>query len=180
MPWICYWILQALDILDYPLNESYQSRIINTLARCQNENGGFGGGINQEAHLACTYAAVSALAILGTGEAFSIIDRPGLLRYLKSMKRDDGSFSMQIDGEADCRGSYCALAAASLTGLLDEIVEGCGPFIAKCQTYEGGLGGVPFAEAHAGYTYCGFAALCILGQSDLIDIDLLAVNFTSS
>ena len=35
----------------------------------------FTGGPGQEAHLAPTYAAVNALCILGTEEAFKIIDR---------------------------------------------------------------------------------------------------------
>lgn len=37
--------------------------------------GGFGGGPGQLAHLAPTYAAVNALAIVGTEEAYGIIDR---------------------------------------------------------------------------------------------------------
>ena len=35
------------------------------LFRCQNKNGGFGGGPGQVSHLAPTYAAVNALAIIG-------------------------------------------------------------------------------------------------------------------
>lgn len=45
------------------------------LARCQNPTGGFGGGPGQHAHLAPTYAAVNALCILGTEEAYNVINR---------------------------------------------------------------------------------------------------------
>lgn len=174
MPWICYWIIHSMDLLDYRIPETLASRVMNTLALCQHPNGGFGGGKNQEPHLACTYAAISALAIIGTQDAFQLIHRQALKDYLLSMKRRDGSFSMQLGGEADCRGSYCALASASLCGLLDEVSAGASQFIAACQTYEGGLGGVPYSEAHAGYTYCGFAALTILGSQDSIGLEQLA------
>lgn len=32
------------------------------------------------------------------------------------------------------------------------------------QTYEGGLGSVPNAEAHGSYTFCALACLCLLGD----------------
>lgn len=50
-------------------------RGVSTLSKYQNITGGFGGGSSQISHLAVTYAAVNALAILGTKEAYDIIDR---------------------------------------------------------------------------------------------------------
>lgn len=47
------------------------------LSRCQSPQGGFGGGPGQHPHLAPTYAAVNALCIIGTEEAFGVIDRYG-------------------------------------------------------------------------------------------------------
>ena len=41
----------------------------------QHPNGGFTGGHDQLPHLAPTYAAVNAIAIIGIKEAYSIIDR---------------------------------------------------------------------------------------------------------
>uniref|UniRef100_A0A183EZ76 Protein farnesyltransferase subunit beta n=1 Tax=Gongylonema pulchrum TaxID=637853 RepID=A0A183EZ76_9BILA len=38
----------------------------------------------------------------------------------------------------------------------------------SCQTYEGGFGGVRCCEAHGGYTFCGVAALMILGKFTLM------------
>lgn len=40
----------------------------------------------------------------------------------------------------------------------------------SCQTYEGGFGGVPSAEAHGGYTFCAVAALAILGKIHLLHV----------
>ena len=50
-------------------------RAINTLSACQNPTGGFGGGPYQFSHVAPTYAAVNTLAIIGTEEAYNVIDR---------------------------------------------------------------------------------------------------------
>lgn len=32
------------------------------------------------------------------------------------------------------------------------------------QTFEGGIGSVPDAEAHGSYTFCALACLCLLGD----------------
>jgi len=62
------------------------------------------------------------------------------------------------------RGVYTAIAVASLTNTLtDELRAHAAGWIARCQTYEGGLGGEPGLEAHGGYTFCGVAALALLG-----------------
>ena len=41
------------------------------------------------------------------------------------------------------------------------------------QTYEGGFGGVPGMEAHGGYSFCGLAALILMGKERLCDLDNL-------
>jgi protein farnesyltransferase subunit beta len=73
-PWIVYWILHALDLLGERDDDVF-SRAIKTLESCIHPDGGFSGGNGQIAHLATTYAAVSALAIIGTKDAFALIDQ---------------------------------------------------------------------------------------------------------
>lgn len=55
------------------MHENY--RTIATFKNWQLPTGGFGGGSDQLAHLATTYAAVNALAIAGTKEAYDVLDR---------------------------------------------------------------------------------------------------------
>ena len=63
------------------------------------------------------------------------------------------------------RGVYCAMVIADILNIKDpELTCGMGDFIASCQTYEGGISCVPFGEAHGGYTFCGLAALILLGE----------------
>lgn len=69
------------------------------------------------------------------------------------------------------RATYCAISvAAALNLLTDDLLANVVEYIASCQTYEGGLGGEPFNEAHGGYTFCGVAALSILNRLDAIDV----------
>uniref|UniRef100_A0A131XVC9 Protein farnesyltransferase subunit beta n=1 Tax=Ixodes ricinus TaxID=34613 RepID=A0A131XVC9_IXORI len=173
-PWLCYWILHSLELLDTSIYAEMKSSIADFLGRCQHPEGGFCGGPGQQAHLAPTYAAVNALCILGTEEAYNVIDRKKLYSFLKRVKQPDGSFIMHEGGESDVRGTYCALAVAKLTNIWTaSLFEGTAEWVAKCQTYEGGFGGVPGMEAHGGYTFCGYAALVLLERETCCDLKKL-------
>ncbi len=169
-PWLCYWILHALSLLQALPDEAMLNRVAAFLARCQDKDGGFGGGPGQMPHLAPTYAAINALTEIGTDYAYSVVDRKGLHRFLCSMKDASGGFTMHQGGEVDVRGSYCALSAAALCGVLSpKLKQGAGDYILRCQTYEGGLGGEPGNEAHGGYTFCAVAAMVLLGELHRLD-----------
>ncbi|KAJ5075530.1 protein farnesyltransferase subunit beta [Anaeramoeba ignava] len=182
-PWFCYWILNSLDLLgvlddtsSFVYKENLFEKTIYTIARCQGELGGFGGGPLQDSHLAPTYAAVNALAIVQKYHkgALDIIDSKKMFSFLLSLKQPDGSFAMHIGGERDLRGLYCALSVAYLLNIqTEELIKDSELFVKSCQTYEGGLASVPFAEAHGGYTFCGVAALGLLGKMEVIDVDSL-------
>lgn len=166
--WICFWILHSLDLMQTSsvsdLSDELRGRCVSFLARCQHSSGGFGGGPGQEAHLATTYAAISALLTIGTPEAFELIDRRGLYEYLLRMKQPDGSFTVHEGGEMDIRGIYTALASAAMANVLSpRLTANCASWMASAQTYEGGFGGEPGNEAHGGYTYCGLASLVLCG-----------------
>ena len=175
-PWIIYWILHALDLLGERemILDEFSNSCVHALQLCQHPSGGFGGGQHQIPHLATTYAAVSALVCIGTSEALSIIDRRGVKRFILSMKDEEtGGFRMHEMGEIDMRGTYCAIAVASLLQILDDSISNkVGEYVKSCQTYEGGIAGEPGMEAHGGYSYCGLAAVAIIGRkiTDYIDI----------
>lgn len=88
---------------------------------------------------------------------------------------------MHVDGELDVRGAYCAVTVARLSGISphNKLFEGTADWIASCQTYEGGFGGTPGLEAHGGYSFCGAAALALLGTTSTVNLHTLlrwAVN----
>lgn len=173
-PWLCYWILHSLELLDEPVPDTLASDVCQFLAHCQSPNGGFGGGPGQQPHLAPSYAAVNALCIIGTEEAFNVINREKLLEFLMSLKQPDGSFLMHLGGEVDVRSAYCAASVASLTNIITpDLFDGTPEWIIRCQNWEGGIGGVPGMEAHGGYTFCGMAAMVILKKEMLLDLPAL-------
>lgn len=169
-PWLCYWIVHSLELMGEAIDASTTARLVDFLGtRCQDETGGFAGGPGQMAHLAPTYAAVNALVTLGTTDAYRCIRRPDLYAFLSRLKNADGSFSVHTGGESDVRGTYTAVSVATLTGIADEqLFAGTAEWVARCQTYEGGIGGEPGHEAHGGYTFCGVAALALLRRTELL------------
>lgn len=55
----------------------------------------------------------------------------------------------------------------------DELIKNVGDFILSCQTYEGGIAGEPGSEAHGGYTFCGLAAMILIGEANRLDLPRL-------
>ena len=146
--------------------------------------GGFGGGPSQMPHAATTYASVCALCILVTsggqsaGIAKLFLDRirMPLYRWMVSLLTPaTGAYRMHTDGEIDVRATYTIISCAKLLGIASPFLcqESVPHFIQSCQTYEGGIGGEPWSEAHGGYAYCGVAALQILGKLDVLDMTSL-------
>lgn len=117
-PWIIHWTTASLSMLGVDLaKEGYRERAVDTFRACQNESGGFGGSHGQWSHLACTYAALLSLVTVGGEEAYDMIDRRAMWRYLGRMKQPDGGFTMCAGGEEDVRGAFCAMVIASLLNL---------------------------------------------------------------
>ncbi|KAJ2777446.1 CAAX farnesyltransferase (FTase) subunit beta [Coemansia javaensis] len=174
-PWLAFWTLNSLDILGCEVDPRLRRRALDTVRRMQAPGGGYAGGAGQLPHLAGSFAAVMALVLVGGRDAYESIDRDAMYNWIMTMKRPDGSFAMHTDGEVDVRGVYCALTIASILNIMTpELVAGAAQFIARCQTFEGGLGPYPGVEAHGGYTLCGLAALEILGRTDVLDLGRLA------
>eukprot|EP01112_Ceratiomyxa_fruticulosa_P014777 TRINITY_DN4271_c0_g1_i1.p1 TRINITY_DN4271_c0_g1~~TRINITY_DN4271_c0_g1_i1.p1 ORF type:complete len:440 (+),score=66.27 TRINITY_DN4271_c0_g1_i1:671-1990(+) len=173
--WLCYWIIHSLDLLDaLPLSEDEMRDAALFLGRCQNPSGGFGGGPGQLSHLAPCYSGMNTLVALGTDFAYDIVDRKKMLEFLISMKSPSGGFYMHKDGEIDMRGTYCAVSVASILNILTpELVEGAAEYIVRCQTYEGGLGAYPGNEAHGGFTFCGLAAMMLMGKAHMLNLPRL-------
>ncbi|KAM9960572.1 hypothetical protein ACTFIW_009715 [Dictyostelium discoideum] len=190
--WISFWILNGMDMLDsldsYPNISSRASKYLSILQNDDNGNGngngnnrdnnqnggGFGGGNSHTSHVVSTFAAVSALYVIGTEESYKTIDREAMYKFLMRMKTKEGAFTSEDGGEYDSRTTYCAIAVASMLNILTEELErGVVDFLLPCQTYEGGFGAYPFNEAHGGYTFCSVAALSILNSLHKIDMNSL-------
>ena len=163
-PWFVFWASHALDLLDSFDEKKFPGQRVSTfLSKCQSLSGGFGGGPFQLPHLAPTYASVCAVVIANQPE---LVDRYATWKFILSLKSPSGGFRMHDGGETDMRGTYCAIAVASMLEILTpEITNGVAGYVLSCQTFEGGIAGdAGGLEAHGGYGYCGLAALGILSR----------------
>ncbi|KAF3444666.1 hypothetical protein FNV43_RR14359 [Rhamnella rubrinervis] len=173
-PWLCYWILHSVALLGDAFDDEVESNAIDFLNRCQDPNGGYGGGPGQLPHLATAYAAVNSLVTLGGQKALSSVNRDKLYRFLHQMKQPSGGFSMHDAGEVDVRACYTAISVASILNILDEeLAQNVGNYIISCQTYEGGFAGEPGSEAHGGYTFCGLATMILINEVNRLDLTRL-------
>ncbi|XP_009758103.1 protein farnesyltransferase subunit beta isoform X1 [Nicotiana sylvestris] len=173
-PWLCYWILHSIALLGESIDAKLENDAIDFLSRCQDKDGGYGGGPGQMPHLATTYAAVNSLITLGCPKALSSINREKLYAFLLRMKDTSGGFRMHDDGEVDVRACYTAISVASILKIVDdELINGVGNYILSCQTYEGGIAGEPGSEAHGGYTFCGLAAMILINETNRLDLPRL-------
>ncbi|KAK3303427.1 terpenoid cyclases/protein prenyltransferase alpha-alpha toroid [Chaetomium strumarium] len=177
-PWYLYWCLSALTMLGEDVT-SYRESVVATARSMQNDSGGFGGGGRQLSHMATTYAVVLALALVGGDEAYEVVDRKAMWRWLCSLKQPDGGFQVCLGGEEDIRGAYCAAVIVTLLRLpLDltpespawtgdssvNLLTGVADYVRRCQTFEGGISGQPNAEAHGAYAFCALGCLALLGH----------------
>lgn len=171
-PWLVYWMLHGLALLDARPVTLFP-RIIDFLSRCENKTtGGFGGGPSQLSHLAPTYAAVLALCTIGTQEAFAVPHRGRMYRWMMSLKASGGGVHIHQGGEIDIRSIYLMVAVAKILNILTpELASGLSEYALACQTFEGGFGGEPGSEAHGGYAFNALAALTILDAIHLCDRD---------
>ncbi|KAJ1666240.1 CAAX farnesyltransferase (FTase) subunit beta [Coemansia sp. RSA 1646] len=174
-PWIPFWCLNSLDIMGCDIDDRLRLHTVDTFRKMHCPSGGFRSDPWQLPHIVSSYAAVMSLVLVGGEEAYDVVDRHAMYRWLMQMKQQDGSFAVHDGGEVDVRGIYCALVIGSVLNIMtSDLVRGCAEFIARCQTFEGGIGPYPGVEAHGGYTLCGMAALEILGKSDVLDLGRLA------
>ncbi|PON36659.1 Protein farnesyltransferase subunit beta [Parasponia andersonii] len=149
-PWLCYWILHSLALLGEPLDAGLESKTIDFLGRCQDQEGGYGGGPGQASKISKLYT------------------------FLLQMKHPSGGFRMHDGGEIDVRACYTAISVASILNILDdELVHNVGNYILSCQTYEGGIAGEPSSEAHGGYTFCGLATMILINEVNRLDLTRL-------
>ncbi|KAJ5136798.1 hypothetical protein N7448_005352 [Penicillium atrosanguineum] len=178
-PWMVYWALAGLSLLGEDITRVRQ-RVIETLRPMQNPTGGFGGGHGQTSHVAGAYAAVLSLAMVGGEEAFAVVDRQSMWRWLGRLKQADGGFRVCEGGEEDVRGAYCAMTIISLLDLplalpphavarsagMEKFTDELPNYLARCQTFEGGISGSPGIEAHGAYAFCALACLSIIGPPE--------------
>jgi geranylgeranyl transferase type-2 subunit beta len=138
------------------------AKIIEWVATCRHENGGYSAAPGHDPHLLATLSAVQILTIL---ESITPEIVTGAAGFVQSLQQPDGSFQGDKWGEIDTRFSFCALACLALIKQLHVVdVDNAASFIVSSMNFDGGFGVVPGSESHAGQVYCCVGALKIAGQ----------------
>ncbi|GMM32885.1 protein geranylgeranyltransferase type I subunit [Saccharomycopsis crataegensis] len=138
-------------------------------------------------HLPSTYFALCILSTLKDDSLTKRIDRFKIMTYLRKCQLSSGSFSSVLDihgkpyGENDLRMCLIASSIRKMLqidklsdkekGKYDIDIDSLERYIMSCISYNGGLGGNPLDEAHAGYTFCGLVALKLIGRIKQQNID---------
>ena len=113
-PWLFYWCLSALVILGEDV-AFYRAKLVDTVRPMQNATGGFAGGFGQTSHLANSYATILALILVGGTEAYELVDRRSMWKWLCSLKQPDGGFQMAVGGEEDVRFVFGNIVSEDLS-----------------------------------------------------------------
>ncbi|WBW71782.1 geranylgeranyltransferase I beta subunit Cwg2 [Schizosaccharomyces osmophilus] len=119
--------------------------------------------VEQEPQLAATSFAISNLLLLG--DDLSRIDKQAVEQFLSLCQLPGGHFKSTASTmccDQDMRQLYLAATIATLLNISFPQTELSLQYIIKCQNYEGGFSLIPFAEAHAGATFCALASLKLL------------------
>ena len=176
---MCYFALNALDSSGcLKLNASQRVALTNWIIQSQFCRS---GGLQTDFNVACVYAALASLAIIGNDfervpvdEIMACIARlqfnsssvpTGCAMSLPAERMHGAVFArLPIPAEVDVRYVYAAVAVCSLLRRWDSFdVVSAVSFICRCQSFEGGFGLCPGQAAHGGSTYCALAALDLMG-----------------
>ncbi|XP_022900196.2 geranylgeranyl transferase type-1 subunit beta [Onthophagus taurus] len=186
---IAYFSISGLDILQdiENLTEDYKKKIIDWVYSLQVINdeelaSGFQGSSSLNTlenkdkpapykwgHVASTYTALCILLILG--DDLSRVNKPSLLRSLRSLQQPNGVFSSFKEGsESDMRFIYCA---ACICYILDDWsgidIEKTTKYILNSFTYESAFAQGPDLEAHGGSSFCAIAALSLMNKLSILN-----------
>ncbi|KAG2180763.1 hypothetical protein INT44_003770 [Umbelopsis vinacea] len=130
---------------------------------------------NDTASIPNTYTALANLLLLG--DDLSRVNTKAIATTLKNLQQDDGSYAPAYgSSETDIRFVFCACV---ISHILDDWsgvdIDRATAFVRNSQSYENAMGQSPEGEAHGGSTFCGVAALTLMGKlkEGLVDRDEL-------
>ncbi|CAO3595756.1 unnamed protein product [Absidia cylindrospora] len=115
-------------------------------------------------HIANTYTALLNLLLLG--DDLSRVNRKAIVKTIQCLQQDDGSIAPTYGSlERDVRFIFCASAISYILNDWSGLdIEQSVHYIKTLQSYEYGIGQSAGEESHGGSTFCGVAALTLMGR----------------
>ena len=109
------------------------------------------------------------------GDDLSRVDKRGIVQALRHLQRpDDGSFQcIAVGSEHDLRFLYCACCISHILQDWSGVDQNAAvAYIQSCRSYDGAVALLPGNEGHGGSTFCGMAALKLMGRlDDVVDAE---------
>jgi protein farnesyltransferase subunit beta len=175
-PWNPFHALLPLRVLNFDTTPEFpaiQQRLTQYYAH-HRSNGLFSGFQTDYLQVVTAYAGVSGIALIGTDEAYELIDRQAAYRAIMECKLPNGAFMTGVGMEWDIRATFSAILIASLLNILTpELIANSAEFVLSCVNYDGGIAPRPGMEAHGGYVHCGVGIMKILGRLDDLNLPRL-------
>ncbi|OHS98854.1 Protein farnesyltransferase subunit beta [Tritrichomonas foetus] len=174
-PWIPYWFLNSMHVLNLdkiPNFQFYEQSCINYINKRKSSKGGYASAPSQRGHIVLGYVSINSIALSQKVSNYETIDRKAVYEWIMSLKQPNGSFASESGCEADSRSTYCAICIAYLLDILtEELTANVAEFLVNCQGTDGGFAPIPGCESHGGYGFCSVAALDMLGRLSDIRLD---------
>ncbi|RLV84892.1 Geranylgeranyl transferase type-2 subunit beta [Meyerozyma sp. JA9] len=165
-----YWGVVALATMNN-LTALPEDEVVDFVLSCwDSKSGGFGAFPRHDGHIHSTLSAIQVLSIYDRLDDPKVVDKkPAIVKFIKGLQLENGSFQGDRFGEVDTRFIYTAISALSILGeLTEEISVPAVEFILQCYNFDGGFGMVPGAESHAAQVFTCLATLAITKQLDRI------------
>lgn len=117
-----YSALNCLKILGDDLGRLNKPSLLDSVRKCQQEDGSFSSFRNtDEADLRFVYAALSICRLLNSLES---VDIEKSFAYIRSCYNPDGGFGLRPGCESHTGAIYCAVSSCKLLGRIGELPTG--------------------------------------------------------
>jgi protein farnesyltransferase subunit beta len=175
-PWDVFYSLFPFRVLGFDKSPEFpaiQQRMVQFLSH-RRSHGLFSGFPDDNIHMVTSHAGISGVALIGTDEAYELIDRQSAYREILACKLPNGAFRSSRGMEHDVRSTFCAiLIAAVLNILTPELTENVAEYVLSCECYDGGISPRPGLESHGGYVHCGVGLMKLLNRLDDLNLNQL-------
>lgn len=173
---LVYFAVCGLDLIGYIFDDEERKNLIEFIYLHLVDDRGFRGSLSHKLednkydppNLSAIYSALCVLTTLD--DDLSRLNKDEILKYVLECQEHNGSFSSYvIDGKPIGDGDLrqCYLAASIVEFLkLDINLNNLEEYIINSIQFDGGLGS---NESHAGLTFCGLAALKLIGSIEKYD-----------
>eukprot|EP01147_Barroeca_monosierra_P010770 gene10771-2856_t len=162
-----YCVLASLHLLGQPIRR--QQNISNYIARCQNDDGGFGMSPGSESHGGQTFCCIASLSLC---DALELVDLERLHEWLLERQDSSGGFNGRPGKTCDACYAWWIGASLCIIGKRPSIKKHATiSYLLEHQRANGGFSPTTSSAADLFHTHFIVAALALLEYPDMQPID---------